>query len=135
MRRKKNFIVISLFSLGMMKKIQNKYLFFLGHHTIPPWRIFLHTVIFFGKVRYKIIEGVIASMKIYQKTFSPDHGLFCEIIRARRCRFYPSCSEYAIQSLRQYGLVFGIMLSLKRITRCNPFAIGGYDPVRKKVTM
>ena len=71
----------------------------------------------------------IASIALYQKTISPDHGIFQYMHGTRRCRFFPSCSDYAMQTLRQYGLGFAIMLSLKRIGRCHPFCVGGYDPV------
>lgn len=71
----------------------------------------------------------IASIALYQKTISPDHGIFRFLYGVQRCRFFPSCSDYAMQALRQYGLGFGIMLSLKRIGRCHPFCAGGYDPV------
>jgi len=46
------------------------------------------------------------------------------------CRFYPSCSEYALDALRKYGLVKGLWLTIKRISRCHPLSAGGYDPVR-----
>ena len=45
------------------------------------------------------------------------------------CRFYPTCSNYALQAIEKYGPVKGIYLSIKRILRCNPFSKGGYDPV------
>ena len=80
------------------------------------------------KIQRNSIEGIIILIRLYQKTFSPDHGLV-RTHSTRHCRFFPSCSDYAIESLRQYGLARGIMLSLKRIGRCNPFCTGGYDPV------
>ncbi|MDW7772261.1 MAG: membrane protein insertion efficiency factor YidD [Desulfobulbaceae bacterium] len=46
------------------------------------------------------------------------------------CRFTPTCSEYAIEAFRRYGLFRGLMLSLSRLFRCHPFAKGGYDPVK-----
>lgn len=46
------------------------------------------------------------------------------------CRFYPTCSIYTVECLRQYGLGGGIMVSLKRIARCNPFTPIQYDPPR-----
>ncbi len=49
----------------------------------------------------------------------------------RVCRFEPSCSNYAIDALRKYGLVKGGLMSILRILRCNPFSPGGYDPVVK----
>ncbi|MDD4909181.1 MAG: membrane protein insertion efficiency factor YidD [Candidatus Omnitrophica bacterium] len=48
----------------------------------------------------------------------------------RSCRFYPTCSQYAGQSIRKYGIFKGSLLSLWRITRCNPFTAGGFDPVK-----
>ncbi len=48
------------------------------------------------------------------------------------CKYTPTCSEYAKQSLETYGFIKGWFLSIKRILRCNPFSKGGYDPVPKK---
>ncbi|MGB9709903.1 MAG: membrane protein insertion efficiency factor YidD [Thermodesulfovibrio sp.] len=45
------------------------------------------------------------------------------------CRFYPTCSEYAEQAIKKYG-VKGILLAIKRILKCHPFHRGGYDPLR-----
>lgn len=45
------------------------------------------------------------------------------------CRFYPTCSAYALEAIQKYGPFKGLYLSIKRILRCNPFASGGYDPV------
>ncbi|NMB83632.1 MAG: membrane protein insertion efficiency factor YidD [Ignavibacteria bacterium] len=60
-------------------------------------------------------------IKLYQKFISP---LF-----PPSCRFYPTCSEYAVQSFQKYGIVKGGIKSIWRILRCNPFNKGGYDPV------
>lgn len=46
-----------------------------------------------------------------------------------RCRYVPSCSEYAMQALDQHGAIRGSWLSLKRISRCHPWGSEGYDPV------
>lgn len=46
-----------------------------------------------------------------------------------RCRFYPTCSEYALQALKKYGTFKGSWLALKRISKCHPFSPGGYDPL------
>ncbi len=78
-----------------------------------------------------IVEIVVFGIQLYQKTFSPDHGMVSIISRVQRCRFFPTCSDYAIESLRQYGLAYGTMLSLKRIAKCNPMCAGGYDPILK----
>ena len=46
-----------------------------------------------------------------------------------RCRFYPSCSSYAIEAIEQHGCVKGGWLALRRLGRCHPLRAGGYDPV------
>ena len=45
------------------------------------------------------------------------------------CRYQPTCSQYALDALTEYGAVKGVWLTLKRIARCHPLAAGGYDPV------
>lgn len=45
------------------------------------------------------------------------------------CRFYPTCSNYALEALERYGFFKGWYLAIKRILRCNPLAKSGYDPV------
>ncbi len=48
----------------------------------------------------------------------------------RSCRFYPSCSSYAYESIEKYGLIKGGWMAIKRLMRCHPFHPGGYDPVK-----
>ncbi len=60
-------------------------------------------------------------IRIYQRIISP---LF-----PPSCRFYPSCSEYAVQALTKYGVFKGGAKAVWRILRCNPFNKGGYDPL------
>lgn len=58
---------------------------------------------------------------VYKIIISPFLG--------NRCRFAPSCSEYAHQAIEQHGVIKGISFSLKRISRCHPWGSTGYDPV------
>ncbi len=46
------------------------------------------------------------------------------------CRFEPTCSEYARESVEKYGAIRGTWLGVKRILRCQPFSKGGYDPIK-----
>jgi uncharacterized protein len=46
-----------------------------------------------------------------------------------RCRFHPSCSEYALEAIERHGALFGVWIAVKRLTRCHPWNPGGYDPV------
>ena len=48
------------------------------------------------------------------------------------CRFNPTCSEYALIAVREWGIIIGFVLAVIRIIRCNPFSRGGYDPVPTK---
>ena len=60
-------------------------------------------------------------IRAYQLVLSPLLG--------PRCRFYPSCSHYAIEAIESHGAIRGSWLSAKRICRCHPFNPGGFDPV------
>jgi uncharacterized protein len=62
-----------------------------------------------------------ALIRVYQWTLSPLIG--------PACRFYPSCSQYALQSVLRFGLLHGSWLSVKRLGRCHPWHPGGFDPV------
>jgi putative membrane protein insertion efficiency factor len=57
----------------------------------------------------------------YQHLFSPAYG--------DRCKYYPSCSEYAAQAVERFGILRGLVLAGWRLLRCNPWSYGGYDPV------
>jgi len=66
-------------------------------------------------------RAVLFFISLYRVLFAPFLG--------GRCRFYPSCSQYAEQAVLSRGAVRGTILSLKRLLRCHPFHSGGYDPV------
>jgi len=76
---------------------------------------------------------ILKLIKIYQRIFSPDHGLFKEAFPFGFCRFTPTCSEYTYQSVERFGLLKGGSLGFWRILRCNPFSRGGLDPVPKRL--
>lgn len=60
-------------------------------------------------------------IKLYRKFISP--------LKKPCCRFTPSCSAYAIQAFQKRGFFVGLILTIWRILRCNPYSAGGYDPV------
>ena len=64
-------------------------------------------------------------IRFYQKFLSPLKGGPC-------CRFYPTCSAYAVEAFMNRGFFVGFGLTVGRILRCNPFCKGGYDPVPPK---
>ena len=63
-------------------------------------------------------------VKGYRYTISPYLG--------SHCRYYPSCSNYAISALESHGILKGLHLTLKRLFRCHPWHEGGFDPVPEK---
>ncbi len=64
---------------------------------------------------------LVVLLRTYQYAISPFLG--------RRCRYYPSCSEYAVEAVQKYGALKGGWLGVKRVCRCHPWHPGGYDPV------
>ncbi|MBS3970983.1 MAG: membrane protein insertion efficiency factor YidD [Clostridia bacterium] len=67
-----------------------------------------------------MVKLLVKIIRLYQKYISPLFG--------RKCRFYPTCSQYTIEVLHKYGLVVALFKAIKRIIKCNPFHPGGYDP-------
>ena len=69
-------------------------------------------------------DGFVAPIKLYQKLVSPLLG--------ERCKYYPSCSEYAAQAIGKFGILRGLVLAGWRLLRCNPWSHGGFDPVENQ---
>jgi putative membrane protein insertion efficiency factor len=63
----------------------------------------------------------VAPIRFYQLVVSPA--------LPRRCKYEPTCSRYAVQAIRRYGILRGSVLAAWRLLRCNPWSHGGYDPV------
>jgi putative membrane protein insertion efficiency factor len=68
-----------------------------------------------------VTAAVTGAIRVYQRVVSPLLG--------PRCKYYPSCSEYALQAFREYGLLRGSILAAWRLARCNPWSHGGVDHV------
>lgn len=67
---------------------------------------------------------VVVLLRFYQRWISPAFG--------PRCRYYPSCSEYAVQAVQRHGVLRGLILAAWRLLRCNPLSRGGFDPVENQ---
>lgn len=63
-------------------------------------------------------------IRFYQTSISPN--------TSPKCKYYPTCSHYAVEAIERFGAFKGSFLALWRILRCNPFSKGGYDPVPLK---
>ena len=66
----------------------------------------------------------VAPIRLYQLAISPALG--------QRCKYYPSCSQYAVQAIGRFGILRGLILAAWRLLRCNPFSHGGFDPVESQ---
>ncbi len=71
---------------------------------------------------------ILGTILVYQKTISPDHSHYRQL-SLKKCRFYPSCSQYSYESIEKYGILRGLVLSINRILHCNPWSQGGVDLV------
>jgi uncharacterized protein len=60
-----------------------------------------------------------APVRLYQRAISP--------VLPARCKYHPSCSEYAVEAVRRYGILRGVTLAVWRLLRCNPWSHGGVD--------
>ncbi|MGP0103646.1 MAG: membrane protein insertion efficiency factor YidD [Solirubrobacteraceae bacterium] len=80
-------------------------------HGAPP----LHGVVRFARM------VAVTPIVVYQRFISPAIP--------RRCKYEPTCSRYAVDAIREYGILRGLVLAGWRLLRCNPWSHGGYDPV------
>jgi uncharacterized protein len=67
---------------------------------------------------------VIAPIRLYQRLISPALG--------QHCKYEPSCSRYAVEAIRRFGILRGLVLAGWRLLRCNPWSHGGHDPVEQQ---
>lgn len=77
-----------------------------------------------GRTGQQTVTGITCMVRLisfYQRWISP--------LLPPRCRFYPSCSEYALQAIELHGSLKGSYMATKRVCRCHPLTSGGYDPV------
>ena len=72
-------------------------------------------------------KAMISLIGFYKKNISP--------LLPPSCRYYPTCSEYAMQAIEKFGAVKGGLMGFCRVLRCNPFVKGGYDPVGDRFTL
>lgn len=63
-----------------------------------------------------------AIIRFYRKYISP--------LKNPSCRFYPTCSQYALEAIEKYGALKGSFMAIRRILKCHPYNKGGYDPVK-----
>ena len=67
----------------------------------------------------KLRSLAIAPLRFYQRAISPA--------LPKRCKYHPSCSEYAVRAVTRYGILRGVVLAAWRVLRCNPWSHGGVD--------
>jgi putative membrane protein insertion efficiency factor len=77
-----------------------------------------------GTARGAVLRAVIGTIQLYRHMISP--------LRPATCRFMPTCSQYAVDALNEYGLIRGSWLSLVRLAKCGPWHHGGWDPIPER---
>lgn len=71
-------------------------------------------------------------LRLYQRFLSPDHSIWARASNhPPYCRYFPSCSAYAVEAVKVYGSLRGSWLATRRVARCHPWSKGGLDPVPK----
>lgn len=79
-----------------------------------------------NSIKKIIAAPFILLIKIYQWVISP--------LLPQSCRYTPTCSSYAIEAIKEWGVIKGLWLALKRISSCHPWGGSGHDPVPKKIS-
>ena len=74
--------------------------------------------------RRAAVTLAIGPIRLYQRLVSP--------LLAPRCRYYPTCSAYAVDAIRSFGILRGLVLAVWRVVRCNPWSLGGIDRVEEQ---
>ncbi len=77
-----------------------------------------------GGVRRAPVRGVIYAIELYRHMVSP--------LRLPSCRFTPTCSQYAVEALTEFGLIRGGWLAVVRLLKCGPWHRGGWDPIPER---
>ena len=80
----------------------------------------------FRPLQYLLLLALKFLIQVYRLTFSSFLG--------NECRYFPTCSEYALEALNKHGIIMGLFLSIKRVIKCNPMASSGVDPVPPKAS-
>ncbi|MBP3812449.1 MAG: membrane protein insertion efficiency factor YidD [Acidaminococcaceae bacterium] len=75
-------------------------------------------------------NGVVKFLKILMISLIRFYQLCISPLLGNNCRYYPTCSQYAIEAIEKKGIIKGSWLAVKRICRCHPWHDGGYDPVK-----
>jgi putative membrane protein insertion efficiency factor len=69
-------------------------------------------------------SALVIGVKVYQRVVSP--------LLPRSCKYHPTCSQYAVDAIKEFGVMRGVVLAAWRLLRCNPMSYGGYDPVEQQ---
>ena len=77
-----------------------------------------------GAVSRVAVAVLLAPVRLYQRLISPA--------LPRRCKYEPTCSAYAVEAIRELGVLRGTIVAAWRLARCNPFSHGGYDPIEAR---
>lgn len=77
-----------------------------------------------GRISRTLARSFIYVIELYRTMISP--------LRPPSCRFTPTCSQYAVEALREYGVVRGSWLSSVRLAKCGPWHRGGWDPIPER---